>query len=386
MRLRSLSIALFVLALTPTVALAQPSDRPAADAETGSQATTSPDPAQVEELRRRVDVLAAEVEKLRSGEPATVEVTEEQRRSLGLSPSAAATYRRATEGVSFAGYGEMLLERFADETQSASDRSETRLDFLRAILYTGYRFNDRFLFNSEIEVEHGGEIGLEFAYIDYMVRRNLTLRGGMMLIPLGLVNEFHEPTVFIGARRPETERRILPSTWHENGVGLLGSAGLVSFRAYVVNGFNAMNFSSGGVRDGRQGGAEAEANDFAFAGRVDITPFSGVFAGVGLYNGGAGQNDVVLNGERLDVGTTIWEVHGQGQVRGFDVRALFARASIDHARELTLARRTLEPRSAPVADTMQGGYLQVAYNVLSQFNTPVALNPYIRYEQVDTQH
>ena len=106
-------------------------------------------------------------------------------------------------------------------------RRPTRLDFLRAILYAGYRFNDKFLFNSEIEVEHANEIWVEFAYLDYLVNDNLTVRGGMLLLPLGLVNEFHEPTVFLGAKRPDTEQRILPTTWRENGAGVLGSAGMV---------------------------------------------------------------------------------------------------------------------------------------------------------------
>lgn len=368
-----LSAALLVLSLTAQVASAQSSEPPAASGEPASQATApSGDAAQVEELRRRVEVLAAEVEKLRSGEPATVEVTDAQRRALGLSPSAAATYRRTNEGVSFAGYGEMLLEHVPDE-------SATELDFLRAVLYTGYRFNDKFLFNSELEVEHGDEVGIEFAYLDYLANRHFTVRAGMILIPLGLVNEFHEPTVFIGARRPETERRILPSTWHENGAGVLGTAGIVNFRAYVVNGFSASGFTPAGVRDGRQGGAEAAANDFAFAGRLDITPVSGIFGGVGVYTGGAGQGDI----DGGDVNTTIAEVHGQAQIRGFDARALYARASLDDAAALNLALR--RPLASAIAERMEGGYVQFGYNVLSQHSASMSLTPFVRFEHLDTQ-
>lgn len=370
---RVLAAALVAACLTAQVAVAQSSEAPAASAEPGPQTAVSGGAAaQVEELRRRVDVLAAEVEKLRSGESATVEVSDEQRRALGLSPSAAATYRRASEGVSFAGYGEMLLEHVPDE-------SATELDFLRAVLYTGYRFNDRFLFNSELEVEHGGEVGLEFAYLDYMANRHFTVRAGMLLIPLGLVNEFHEPTVFIGARRPETERRILPSTWHENGAGVLGTAGIVSFRAYVVNGFNASGFAPSGVREGRQGGAEAAANDFAFAGRLDVTPVSGIVGGVGLYTGGAGQGAV----DGGNVNTTIAEAHGQAQVRGFDARALYARASLGDAAALNLALS--RPLASAIAERMEGGYVQFGYNVLSQHSTTMSLMPFVRFEHVDTQ-
>src|SRR5688572_29576264 len=246
-------LALFFLA---SIASAQPSALPAAgspppDAEAAQQPAAQPSAAQVEELRRRLEILAAEVEKLRSGEPETIELSDERRRALGVAPSAAATYRRKTEGVTFAGYGEMLLENFKAENESgAAGALTTRLDFLRAVLYTGYRFNDRFLFNSEIEVEHGNEIFVEFAYIDYLISDNLSVRGGLLLAPLGLVNEFHEPNVFIGSKRPETEQRILPTTWRENGAGLLASFGRVSARAYLINGLNASGFTSAGVRGG----------------------------------------------------------------------------------------------------------------------------------------
>ena len=387
MRLRSTVVTcLFVLSALPAAAqqvTAEPDPGPGAATPVEQAAT--PDAVQIEELRRRVDILAAELEQLRSGESRQVEFTDERRQSLGLAPSAAATYRRASEGVSFAGYGEMLLENFDTVNQSGvGSAPTTRLDFLRAILYAGYRFNDKFLFNSEIEIEHSNEISVEFAYVDYLASENLTLRGGMILLPLGLVNEFHEPTVFAGTKRPETERRILPTTWRENGAGILGSAGIVNFRAYVTNGLRGAGFSSAGLRGGRQKGGKALAANLAFSGRLDITPVPGIFAGLGFYNGGSGQEQVVLDGTRLDVGTTVVEVHGQAQLRGFDLRALFARASVDQAGRASRALRL--PTGAPIAETMQGGYLQAGYNVLSQFNTPLALTPYVRYERVDTQH
>lgn len=340
---------------------------------------------ELEELRRRIDVLAEEIEQLRSGEVESAEISTERQRALGLAPSAAATYRRQNAGVSLAGYGEMLLQNYAAENESGlGGAPATQFDFLRAILYAGYRFNDRFLFNSEIEVEHADEISVEFAYVDYLPTDSLTIRGGMVLIPLGLVNEFHEPTVFIGARRPETESRIIPSTWRENGAGILGSAGMVHFRGYVTNGFNGAGFGSAGLRGGRQKGGEARAANLAFSGRLDVTPVPGVFAGVGLYTGGSGQEAIELDGRTITLGTTIAEIHGQAQIRGFDVRALFARASVDEAGEASQALDL--DMGSPIAETMQGGYVQVGYDLLSQTGSSIGLMPYVRYEGVDTQH
>jgi hypothetical protein len=194
------------------------------------------------------------------------------------------------------------------------------------------------------------------------------------------VNEFHEPNVFLGARRPETESRIIPSTWRENGAGILGSAGVVQYRAFVVNGLNAAGFSSSGIRGGRQKGAKARAVDLAFAGRLDVAPMPGVFFGTGLYTGGSGQGQFPEAGAPR-VATTIAEAHGQVQIRGVDVRGLFARAVIGDAAALTDALG----RTAPVADDMAGGYLQVGYDVLSQVSDRMGLTPFYRYERLNTQ-
>ena len=330
----------------------------------------------VEELERRIDLLAEELERLRSGETA-VEVSVDEARALGLAPSAAATYG-IESGVSIAGYGEALYENYA------SDRT-TQFDYLRAILYAGYRFDDKFLFNSEIEVEHAKEIFVEFAYVDYLATPSLGLRAGMLLIPMGLVNEFHEPTVFLGAERPVTESRIIPTTWRENGGGVYGAFDDVAFRAYVVNGFNGSAFSSSGLRGGRQKGGKAKANDMAFTGRLDVTPTPGVFFGGSFYTGGSGQGDIVdESGRNYGVRTTIFDVHAQAQVRGFDFRALYAQAGLD---DTSMLNRVLGLEGGKgVAEKMQGGYVQLGYDLLSQAPEAggVGLTPYLRYEKVDT--
>ena len=338
----------------------------------------------VQELQRRLDVLAEEVERLRSGEEPAVESTDTNMRALGLAPSAAATYGRG-QGVSIAGYGEMLYENFADESQAGQPTGRgAQFDFLRAVIYAGYRFNDKFLFNSEIEVEHADEVFVEFAYIDYLAHENVGIRGGMLLVPMGLVNEFHEPTVFLGTERPVTEQRIIPTTWRENGAGIYGSADRVVYRAYVINGLDASSFTATGIRGGRQKGSRAKAMNMAFAGRIDVTPTPGVFVGASLYTGGSGQGDVEVEGRNFDVRTTIIDLHGQAQVRGLDVRGLYARASIGDAMELNQALGLAG--SSGVAEMMQGGYIQVGYNVLSQVSAGgVSLTPYVRFEKVDTQ-
>ncbi len=355
-----------------------------ADPEVGeAEAVEQGREADVAELERRIDVLAEELERLRSGEDERLDVDEARR--LGLAPSAAATYA-IDRGVSIAGYGEMLLENYADTNQGGSPTGKTtQFDYLRAILYAGYRFSDKFLFNSEIEVEHAKEIFVEFAYVDYQATENFGLRGGMLLVPMGLVNEFHEPTVFMGAERPVTENKIIPSTWRENGGGFYGAFGQVSFRAYVLNGFNGSSFSSGGLRGGRQKGGKAKSTSLAFTGRLDITPTPGVFFGASFYTGDSGQGEIVVDGTEYGIGTAVFDLHGQAQVRGLDLRALFARAGLSDADRLNQALG--KTGTSGVGEGLQGAYIQLGYDLLSQVAGAggVGLTPYVRYEQVDTQ-
>ena len=359
----------------PVADPAGPADEEAGESE--AESAIAEQEADIAELERRIEVLAEEIERLRSGEP-EIEVTVDEARALGLAPSAAATYG-IEQGVSIAGYGEMLLENY-------SSSKTTQFDYLRLILYAGYRFNEKFIFNSEIEVEHANEIFVEFAYVDWLARENFGVRGGMLLVPMGLVNEFHEPNVFIGAERPVTEQAIIPSTWRENGGGVYGSAGdIVAYRAYVVNGLKGEKFSSSGVRGGRQKGARAQAESMAFTGRVDITPTPGVFFGGSFYLGNSGQGTIDVDGVNYGVRTSIFDLHGQAQFRGLDVRALFAQANLDDTAELNQYLGLVG--AGGVGETMRGGYVQVGYDLLSQVPAAggVGLTPYIRYEKVDTQ-
>ena len=337
------------------------------------------------ELERRIDLLAAEVEKMRTGGATEVDAPGGQR---GLGPAASKVYN-VERGVSIGGYGEMLYQSFASETEdgSASAKSD-QLDFLRAIVYVGYKFNDRIHFNSEIEFEHastgkGGEVSVEFAYLDFSLRPELGIRGGMLLVPMGFINELHEPPIFYGARRPEVESAIIPTTWRENGAGIFGEAGPVEYRAYAVAGLDASGFSASGIRGGRQKGARSLAEDFAFTGRVDLTSVPGLLAGISFYTGGSGQGTDV-DGQAVSAKTSLFDLHTQYRYRGLHVRGLYAKGSIGDAALVNEANGLSGSRS--VGEDQFGWCLEGAYDLMSLFpRGEWALAPYLRYEQLDTQ-
>jgi hypothetical protein len=321
-----------------------------------------------QELERRIDLLAEEQEAFDLGDV----VTPLGDGQWGLGPAASKVY--GASGLSIGGYGEAIY-------QSASG-SPAEFDLLRAVLYVGYHFDEHWVFNSELEFEHGGEeTGVEFAYLDYLHSDALNARAGLVLIPMGFVNELHEPTAFLGATRPETERRIIPTTWREGGVGLFGDVGPVSYRTYVVNGFDATGFDDAGLRGGRQNGSEALAEDLAFVGRVDWTDTPGLLAGGSLYHGNAGQDTAGLG----DTSVSIYELHGEWRWRGLRTRALVAHAEVDDVTELD-AFLGVGPNES-VGEELSGGYVEAGYDVASLFDDggSLAVTPFARYETFDTQ-
>lgn len=336
--------------------------------------------ARLDELERQARVLAEEIEKLKLQEVAI----EPGQRAYGLSPSASKVYFK-DHGVSLGGYGEALYQNFDDPAKT------DEWDFLRMILYAGYRYNEKFVLNTELEIEHAstdkeGYVSVEFAYLDYLWRPELNLRGGLLLVPVGLISEYHEPTTFLSARRPDVESRIIPSTWRENGVGIFGDAAGFSYKAYLMNGFKGEDFTAAGLRGGRQKGSEAQAEDLAGVARLDYTAVDGLVVGASVYYGDSGQ-DLPIS---LD--TLLYEAHLDWAWKGLEVRALAVAAEVDGAGALNdylvaNAGEELDPTAFdPVGEEMQGWYVQLGYDLLSVLRPGSAsLTPFVRFEELNTQ-
>ena len=337
--------------------------------------------ARITELERRLDALSRELEVQKTGTAMPV-AAEEGR--FGLGPSASKVYT-VPSGLSVGGYGEFLYESKAASLQNgARVGSEKVADALRMVLYTGYKFSDRIVFNSELEFEHGGysdtrpagEAIVEFAYLDFLLHKAINIRAGHLLVPMGFINELHEPTAFLGARRPQVERTLIPATWHENGVGIHGDLpGNLSYRLYLMNGLDATRFSAEGIRGGRQEGKEANAQSLAWTGRLDWTPQPGVLIGTSFYTGNSNQS-----GTGGAITTTVWDAHGEYRAQGLQVRGLYTRTR--NAAAGVAALVTADP-AREVGTQQWGGYLEVGYDLLK--GAKQALIPYVRYERLNAQ-
>lgn len=369
---RMFALSLLILSLSAGV-LAQPADSLA-------------------EIRRQISILTEEIERLKLG---AVDETVYQS-VTGLGPAASKVYGLKKSGVSLAGYGELLYENFSaklDNGSAASSRDQ--FDYLRHILYVGYRFNDVVLFNSELEVEHastgkGGEVSMEFGYIDLLFSKGINVRAGMVLVPVGISNEKHEPPTFPGTARPAPERVIIPSTWRANGAGIFGEPiDDLHYRAYVVEGLNMQSFSaSDGIRGGRQSGAKAVVEDMAVTGRVEYRGFAGAEVGASIFAGNSGQGAKDSVGSEISAQTVVVSVHGEYIWRGLEVRALIAQASVDEADRVAGYQRWKSGAStAPViGSTMSGYYATIGYDIMPLIarDSKHVLAPFMQYEAYNT--
>ena len=229
--------------------------------------------------------------------------------------------------TSLGGYGEL---HYNDLSAVDPARDVDAIDFHRFVLFLGHEFNDRIDFFSELEIEHSlvgegapGEVEVEQAYINLALRDNLAAQGGLFLVPVGILNETHEPPTFYGVERNDVESLIIPSTWWEAGAGLSGNfANGLSWNAALHSGL-AMPTSGGNafrVRSGRQKVAEALASDFASTFRVRYTGIPGLEFSASYQF----QNDPTqVSGDGLDSGRLL-TTHAIYQLGRFSLRALYA--------------------------------------------------------------
>src|SRR3989442_8904567 len=203
----------------------------------------------------------------------------------------------AQEHTTVGGYGEVHY------TTPTGPKTPPVVNLARFVVYLAHSFDERLAFRSELEVEDakieggraGGEVSLEQAYLDYRLGDWITLRTGLVLPPVGIINETHEPPTFNGVERPGFDHDVIPTTWREIGLGAVGTipggSGL-AYRVYLVNGLRADGLSAAeGIREGRQEGRQASFANPSFTGRVEWARPGVKIGGAFLYGGAAGTNE-----------------------------------------------------------------------------------------------
>ena len=281
------------------------------------------------------------------------------------------------------GYMEMHLNKPTDGTPAV-------LDFHRFVLLFTHRFSDRVRFGSELEIEHGvvagleegGELEVEQAYLDFLVAPALNFRAGMLLTPVGIINERHEPPVFHGVERPFVDTVIIPTTWFDVGAGIHGDLGRgVRYRAYAMAPLDATGFSAEeGLRDSTQHGNEAQVRNIALTGRVEYVGTRGLQLGASFWRGETG-----FNLPRIKTSVGLFEVDARMTRGRLEARAQHAHVFIGGAGAINDAMTRLTGVDPNIARQLRGSYAEAAYRILpSSFAHDAAL--FVRYENFDTQY
>ena len=289
--------------------------------------------AQIDALTEALEATKTELEATKS----KAAITQEQLIATAdyVEEAQAATQSSAGK-ASIGGYGELHYNNLNAEDASL-DLNE--FDFHRFVTFFDYEFNDRWRFFSEVEIEHslvkdtddgsnGGEVEIEQAYIEADLNATHYARTGLFLLPVGILNETHEPPTFYGVERNDVENVIIPSTWWEAGIAAGGRyRNGLSWDFAVHSGLEMPTSGSSAyrVRSGRQKVSHATGNDLAYSLRLKYTGVPGLeLAGTLHHQTDASQ----VGSDGLDAGTLV-ELHGIFNRGPFSLRALWAEWNFD---------------------------------------------------------
>ncbi len=286
------------------------------------------------------------------------------------------------KAVTLGAYGEM--------TYNQPESNNGELDVQRLVLLVGYKFSDQVQFVTEIEFEHVEEVYVEQAFVNYAIAPNVSLRGGLMLVPMGIVNEFHEPTTFNGVERPAVDNVIVPTTWREIGFGVTGRSNELSigYQAYVFNGFKSTSFGgdggvngflkgSNGLRSGRQKGIKSTIDSPTLSLKIDYYGIPGLRLGVSSYFGKTQAEDDVEAIDGSNIGISMLGLDARYAFKRFAARGQYIHASLSDTENYNdLTGRDL-------GSALKGWYIETSYNLLAQEKSQ-RLFAFARYEKYDT--
>lgn len=339
----------------------------------------------IEDLREEIDRLADEIDDMRD------------------------IFGTIRKNVNVTGYGETHFNLPTDERDNTFDAH-------RFVIGINARFNDWIFLNAEIDYEHAAqELEFEMGYLDFLFDPKVNFRAGTVLVPVGFLNEFHEPVLFWTVERPVFHNRVIPTSWNGTGGGFFGTFGNflggMNYRVYAINSLQSIReagFSDGsgtgkggasgrfrassGIRSGRLQPNQAIAEDIAITGRIE---FSNLFPGFQLaasFYTGDTTHGLIEQGGR----TTIIEGDIKYRRKWFEMNASVANVHINNAAELNTFAAAQNILSAP---TVTHGDLNIASNILGynvQFgihwpqllgkSTSHDVVTHFMYEFIDTQN
>ena len=276
-------------------------------------------------------------------------------------------------------------------------RQNGKFDVHRLVMLFGYKFDNKTSFITEIEYEHVKEVYVEQAFLNYQINPFINVRAGLLLIPMGIINEYHEPTTYNGVERPNLDSKIVPTTWREIGAGIAGNVLDLSlkYQVYMVNGFNGYDGSAkfsgaGGLRSGRQKGAESFMSSPNFSAKIDYYGLSNLSIGLAgfvgksqsvMFHGIDKDNSAAIaSADSSVVGIAMFGLDARYNFNGLEIRGQINYVSLANTEQYNAFGGT------DVGKTMFGYYAEIGYNLFRLTNISGDFIPFVRYEKYNTQH
>ncbi len=303
----------------------------------------------------------------------------------GMGAAASKVYS-SKSALSIGGYGDMYVKM--------PDNGSAKADVYHFVPYIGYKFSDSIILNTELEFEHGGANAeeaangpsdavegyaiVEFMYLDFLISKEFNVQVGKTLVPMGLINLRHEPTLFNTVQKPLTEKYIIPATWASTGVNTYGSFEDIgiSYNAGITQAIDLNNGENGKHEQVIAGTpsptGKTDIADVAFVGRLDYTGVNGLLLGASVYYGNATQGSVIGSS------AFIYDVHTSFEYSGFKAKALYSAVSISNAENIASKSGASESVS-----NSNGFYVNLEYDVLATLNTTQKVPVFIQYDRVD---
>lgn len=299
--------------------------------------------------------------------------------------------------LNIGGYGEAHYNQ-----PLAKDQKELgTLDLHRMVMFLGYNFSKNTSFVSEIEFEYAKELWVEQAFLQHKLTKYMNLRAGLILVPMGIINEYHEPVTFNGVERPVIDNKISLSTWREIGAGISGTVLPVSvkYQLYVMNGLSGYDTKglftgASGLREGRQKGSKAYIHSPSLSGKVEYFGIKSLNLGLSGYFGESqsklfnklhdDSTRLIVRADSSLVGIAMVGADARYKTGGLELRGQVYFTSLsntDQYNHFTAA----SGKDNDLGSTMTGYYVEAGYNVLRHCEkTTQELVPFVRYEYYNT--
>ena len=274
-------------------------------------------------------------------------------------------------------------------------RNPGKMDVHRLVTLFGYQFNRKTQFVTEIEVEHGNEIFVEQAFVKHRISRGISLKTGLLLIPMGFINEMHEPTFFYSVERPLLDKNIIPSTWREIGAGITGlfPKRSLKYQLYLVN--NPISYNGGsakingktGIRSARQKGIKSLVSSIpGLSGQIEYFGLEGIKVGLSAYYGKtntalASQYAGIITDENTaivdssTVNLSMATVHASFNKNQWTARFQYTLAGFGNADKYNAFT------SSDVPELMHGFYGLLAYDLIN--DQKITLAPFARFSHLN---